>query len=112
LGTSRRKLVKGDKNTATQNITCGPNVNAIMSVNELEYARTKIHQIVQSEHIANEIKCLKNGKNVSNKSELYLLNPFLDQYEIIRVGGRLNNAENMPRDKKNPVFSFYFLISF
>jgi len=31
------------------------------------------------------------------------LNPFLDQEEIIRVGGRLNNAENMHRDKKNPI---------
>lgn len=99
----KHRIVKRDKNNAILNITYGPNAAAIISVNELEYARTKIHQIVQSEFFANEIKCLKNGKSVSKKSKLYLLNPFLDQDEIIRVGGRLNNAENMQRDKKNPI---------
>jgi len=72
-------------------------------VNELEYASTKIHQLVQSAHFANGIKLLKNFKSVSNKDKLYLLNPFLDKDGIIRVGGRLNNADNMPRGKKNPI---------
>jgi len=96
----KHRVVEGDKNITIQDITYEPNVVAIISVNELEYARTRIHQIVQSEHFASEIKCLKNGEGVSNKSKLYLLNPFLDQDGIIRVGGRLNNAENMQRDKK------------
>lgn len=98
-----RVVTKKDKDTAIQNITYEPNAGAIISVNELEYAQTKIHKIVQSEYFADEIKCLKNGKSVSNKSKLHLLNPFFDQDEIIRVGGRLNNAESMQRDKKNPI---------
>ena len=37
----------------------------------------------------NEISRLPDGKCVSRKSNIFKLNPFLDDYEIIRVGGRL-----------------------
>jgi len=41
----KHRVAKRDKSIETQNITYGPNAIAIISVNELEYARTKIHQI-------------------------------------------------------------------
>lgn len=51
-----------------------------------------IVKIVQSEEFKDEIKSIKSDGRVLQKSSLIALNPFLDQQEILRVGGRLKHA--------------------
>jgi hypothetical protein len=61
-----------------------------------------IVQLLQKSEFQNEILALKNGKPLSDNSKLVSLNPFLDSSNIIRVGGRLKNA-NISNDIKYPI---------
>lgn len=48
-----------------------------------------------------EINLLSQGKSV--RSGIASLNPFLDHLGVLRVGGRLDNAINLPYDKMHPI---------
>lgn len=56
---------------------------------------------VQEEAFSNEIKALKQKKEVqkSKSNELHKLNPFMDSQDILRVGGRLTQATLHPHVK-------------
>ncbi|XP_065079410.1 uncharacterized protein LOC135702307 [Ochlerotatus camptorhynchus] len=64
-----------------------------VSVKELQAAKYALVRCVQREPFATEIKALANHRPVPAHSPLKLLHPFLDQQGIIRVGGRLNLAD-------------------
>lgn len=64
-----------------------------ISVNELERSTKKIMQIAQNEAYEPEISALKAKKEISASSVLKNLSVFLDNDDILRVGGRLTNAK-------------------
>lgn len=72
-----------------------------LSVNELKMSLVALVRLVQFRHFHSEITQLKLGKTSLNSS-IISLNPFLDENEILRVGGRLNNAE-INFDQKHPM---------
>ncbi|GFU57372.1 integrase catalytic domain-containing protein [Trichonephila clavipes] len=49
-----------------------------------------------------EIQTLERKDQVSSQSKLVMLHPFLDDKKILRVGGRLRNA-NLPEKTKHPI---------
>ena len=51
---------------------------------------------------ANEIENLKRKHEISVKFQLRKLTPFLDNDQIIRVGGRLHYANHIPFDERHP----------
>lgn len=55
----------------------------------------------QSIFFSNEITSLFNNKPC--KTSLCSLHPFVDSDKILRVGGRLTNAPNIPYDKMHPI---------
>jgi hypothetical protein len=57
---------------------------------------------VQHQAFSTEIKELEGGRQVSKKSRLISLNPFLDDSGLIRVGGRLRNSA-AHSDVKHPI---------
>jgi hypothetical protein len=57
---------------------------------------------VQKANFEHEIRDLKAGRQVNSKSKLKLLNPFIVNSGMIRVGGRLSNSQ-YPHDKKYPI---------
>ncbi|XP_072403244.1 uncharacterized protein [Diabrotica undecimpunctata] len=63
-----------------------------LEVSELQNAELKIIKMLQYSNFSSEISELKKGKTLSNKC-LLPLNPFLDENEILRVGGRLRNSD-------------------
>ena len=69
---------------------------------DFDEARIKIVRFVQKEAFSNEFSHLKASGEVSKKSKLLSLSPFLDQNNIIRVGGRIKNS-NLCFDVKHPV---------
>ncbi|XP_050534987.1 uncharacterized protein LOC126902008 [Daktulosphaira vitifoliae] len=73
-------------------------------VHEVERAEKTLLHIVQNEYFSQEIKCLKgpNGQ-VSQKSKLFRLQPFLDKSGLLRVGGRLKNAASLEIFQKYPL---------
>ncbi|XP_072401584.1 uncharacterized protein [Diabrotica undecimpunctata] len=63
-----------------------------LEVSELQNAELKIIKMLQYSNFSSEISELKKGKTLSNKC-LLPLNPFLDENEMLRVGGRLRNSD-------------------
>lgn len=70
--------------------------------NELNVAETAIIKIVQRECFASEIMSLQTSDTVKNTSALLRLSPFLDNKQILRVGGRLKNAD-IPYEAKHQI---------
>lgn len=62
-----------------------------ISVEELKNATFKIVHIVQSECFSDDVKNLKKNETVSSK--LLQLNPFIDENNIMRVGGRMARSD-------------------
>lgn len=72
-----------------------------LSVNELQNSLNLIIKVVQEKHFSKEKAALLNEHPVSNRT-LLSLNLFLDENKIIRVGGRLTNAD-IAFDQKHPI---------
>lgn len=60
-------------------------------------------KVVQSQHWAEDIAELKRSNQVSFKSKIFCLRPFLDQDQILRVGGGLKNAETLDIIQRQPM---------
>ncbi|KAJ8928095.1 hypothetical protein NQ314_019375 [Rhamnusium bicolor] len=72
-----------------------------LKVYELQDSLDVIIKFLQQKHFSHEISFLKDNKAITNKG-LLSLSPFLDQSGILRVGGRLSNAE-IPYSQKYPI---------
>ena len=68
---------------------------------EYQKALLSLIRIHQRKHFYNDIDKLLNNQNVSKNSKLRSLNPFLDKDNLLRVGGRLSNA-NLSYDQCHP----------
>ena len=70
---------------------------------QLEERATRILlRIVQRECFAEELQALQGNRPVSRSSRLYAFQPYLDEWGVMRVGGRLGNSE-LPAAAKHPV---------
>lgn len=54
---------------------------------------------MQEEHYKDELKGLEKGEEISQRSALKKLSPFVDKEGLIRVGGRLQSAELSDQEK-------------
>lgn len=70
---------------------------------ELNNAKMALIKIVQADHFASELHELKKGNCVSSKSKLIRQRPFLDDNDLIRVGGRLKNASLIDIQHLHPI---------
>ncbi|XP_039436949.1 uncharacterized protein LOC120418570 [Culex pipiens pallens] len=75
--------------------------SGFLTTAELKEAENVLIRRVQMESFADEIKALSARKTVAVKSPLRWYNPYLDQDNIIRVGGRLQHSDE-PEDAKHP----------
>lgn len=64
---------------------------SFLSVEELAEAETEILRLSQLQDYDEEICALREGAQIKKKSQIYRLDPIL-QDDILRVGGRLNKA--------------------
>ncbi|GBN95285.1 hypothetical protein AVEN_207930-1 [Araneus ventricosus] len=69
---------------------------------ELDNAEQLLIKQVQFTTFAKEITAIQDGKSVPVSSKLKSLDPFLDSNSILRVGGRLKNA-NLEYDAKHQI---------
>ncbi|KAB0804506.1 hypothetical protein PPYR_01476 [Photinus pyralis] len=70
----------------------------LLEINEAEATLVKM---VQEESFGDEIRLLKQSKNLNSNSPILSLNPFLDG-DILRVGGRLRHSD-LAFSKKFPI---------
>lgn len=75
--------------------------NGPLEVDELDAATRCLVRATQEYSFPQEIKCLFNNKPIPKSSKSLGLSPVLDEYNLIRVGGRLRNS-NFLYDKKHP----------
>lgn len=76
--------------------------NFQLSVQQLLKARICWVRIIQQHEFSEEYQALSNQLPVSNKSKLLNLNPFLDENQLMRIRGRLENS-NLSYDEKFPI---------
>lgn len=79
----------------------GKKGKAHLSLQEIRQAEHAIIRFCQNQRFREEIATLSAGQSVSKNSEIYKLDPVLDE-GLLRVGGRLNNA-SLPEESKHPL---------
>lgn len=89
------RFIYNCRNSKSQN-------TGILSVNELQEARFLIVRKLQQQYFPKEITELKSNKTLTNKGLLSLKPFFQEENQLIRVGGRLENAD-IPYDQKHPI---------
>ncbi|XP_063601659.1 uncharacterized protein LOC134777731 [Penaeus indicus] len=77
-------------------------VSGPLSSDELVKAKTKLFYCVQREKFAHEIADLRKGKSPARSSPLCRLDPFVDDEGLLRIKGRLENAD-LSFESKHPV---------
>lgn len=75
---------------------------AYLTINELNKARLAIIKYVQQSELFEEISSLKKKEKTNQHSQLSELSPFIDLNGLLRVGGRLRDA-NINLDMKHPL---------
>lgn len=78
------------------------NKKGILTSQEIKESTKIIIRNIQGESFAEEIIMLKKGITIPKHSKIIQLNPWIDEDNVLRVGGRLHNA-NIPYNKKIPV---------
>ena len=73
-----------------------------MSAQELKHSTNYWIKVVQSEVWSSEIDALKKGLKLKQSSRILSLNPFIDESDILRVGGRQENAK-LSFDNRHPI---------
>ncbi|XP_062558238.1 uncharacterized protein LOC134223117 [Armigeres subalbatus] len=63
-----------------------------VSTDELQRAKLHLCRLAQQQSFPAEISHLSSGEPVIKSSAMKWLKPYIDEYRIIRVGGRLRNA--------------------
>ncbi|XP_036150809.1 uncharacterized protein LOC118648578 [Monomorium pharaonis] len=80
----------------------GSYVSKSITHQEASAALMIICRAVQHSTFSQEIDCLRNNQPLKSSSHLLSLSPFLDDNNLIRVGGRLRNSE-LSYDAKHPI---------
>jgi len=79
----------------------GPSQSISIQPAELKFASKLIYRQVQRKFFPGELLALENGEDISRKSVLYRLHPFLHE-SLLRMGGRLQQCM-ATYDEKHPV---------
>lgn len=75
-----------------------------LTATELNDADMRLIKGIQREHFYKELVELSaKMAQVSSKSKLFRLRPFIDERGLIRVGGRLKNASSLDMFQKHPI---------
>ena len=65
---------------------------APLSVEEIRHALNFLISHAQLRAYPEEVTSLRAGRNINAKSTIRKLSPYIDDYKVLRVGGRLNHA--------------------
>ncbi|GFW85231.1 integrase catalytic domain-containing protein [Trichonephila clavipes] len=78
------------------------NKEKYLTADEIKRSTEFLAKIAQLSEFKAEIDALKKGKDVSKTSKLKALDHFLDENSLLRVGGRLSNAD-LPFEAKHQI---------
>lgn len=72
------------------------------TVEELSRSKKIVIRAVQEETYAEEIQCIRTQTDIPKDSPLKMLDPFLDEDDLLRVGGRIQHAQ-LGYEEKRPL---------
>lgn len=78
-------------------------LTGVISVIELKRAINVLAKLSQMESFTNEYNLFKTGKNVKTNNRIASLDLFIDNEDVLRVGGRLKNSPDFNYNKKHPI---------
>lgn len=87
--------------TRTHPSPTAQSISRILTVAELNQAKTLLVRLAQEDAYSVELKHLQKGETVSKQSPIRLMTPFVDHERVLRVGGRLN-LSLLPYQAKHP----------
>jgi hypothetical protein len=90
-----KELIKHGKNATL-------NKEQWITSQEMNKSLQRLIIIAQQQEFATEIQTLKDKKSLPKGSKILSLDPFIDNLNILRVGGRLRHAK-IPEDQKHPI---------
>ena len=70
---------------------------------DLSSGQELLIKAVQQAYLSEELKCLRDSKQVNKQSKVKQLTPFLDEHDQMRVGGRLQQGSSMTDNYKHPI---------
>ncbi|XP_075157918.1 uncharacterized protein LOC142231185 [Haematobia irritans] len=76
--------------------------NSFITAEEIRFVKFQLIRVAQQKFYSHEYNALRNGGNISSRSKLLTLNPVLDGNDILRVNGRLANAD-LPYTERHPI---------
>lgn len=77
--------------------------NGPLSVDELDDSLTTLTRISQKQSFSKIFEDLKAKRSVNFPRQISSLNVFLDENNLIRVGGRLSNSDSFSYEKRHPL---------
>ncbi|XP_073948707.1 uncharacterized protein [Choristoneura fumiferana] len=69
----------------------------------IKKAESLLFRQAQVDSFAKEIVAIRNNKNIERNSKLISLSPFLDECDVLRVGGRIGAAAGISDHVKHPI---------
>ncbi|XP_065356304.1 uncharacterized protein LOC135950702 [Calliphora vicina] len=78
------------------------NAQVSLTQNEMKIVKSRLIVLAQKRFYNEEYKCVNESKDISNKSPLKSLNPFIDKDSILRVNGRLAQS-SLPYGERYPI---------
>lgn len=72
------------------------------TVEELKQSKNIIIRSVQQETYAEEMECTRTQRDIPKDSSLRILDPFIDEYDLLRVGGRIQESQ-LGHEEKRPL---------
>lgn len=78
-----------------------------ISIQELNFVRIRLFFLSQQQHFGNEFECLTTKKNISSRSSLLALTPFMDKNNLIRANGRLGSTTCLTYNERHPIILAY-----
>lgn len=76
--------------------------SGFLSNDEINESTQTLIRASQRDSFADDLQCLKQSRPVHRKSKILALNPFLDEHDLIRVGGRIQGSI-CDYSKKHPI---------
>lgn len=86
-----------------ENISLKVRNKSFLSSKEMQKAELFICKDVQKDYYKKEYTFLKEFKSIEKSSSIYSLHPYLDETDVMRVNGRIDNAPTIPIQTKRPI---------
>lgn len=76
---------------------------ALINISDVDSVENVIMRKCQEEVYSDEIKLLQSGKAVSRTSEIYKCSPYMDEFGVLRMKGRIDAIDGVAISVKRPI---------